>query len=75
MGSETKNTWGGKRANTGGKREGAGRKAIYAENDKPKQRGLAFSDNEWDFIKSLAEKENTNVKAFILSLCKNLNNG
>ena len=50
----------------GGKREGAGRKAVYSSGDKLKIRGLKFSDSEWDFIKSIAESRNTTIKGVIL---------
>ncbi|WP_295156469.1 DUF6290 family protein [uncultured Brachyspira sp.] len=63
--NKSKNGWGGKRANTGGARKGAGRKKL-PEEDKKKTYVIFFRINEEEneLLKKYAEENNLSVGLF-----------
>ncbi|WP_300742902.1 hypothetical protein [uncultured Brachyspira sp.] len=68
-----KNSWGGARANTGGAREGAGRKRITGDRLDIKLY-IRVSEKEQILIKEKAEKNNISVSQYIrYAVLKELN--
>lgn len=65
-----KNTWGGARANTGGKREGAGRKKII-ENRLDIKLYMRVSEEEQLLIKEKAKQNNLSVSQYIREVVLN----
>ncbi len=63
--------WGGKRSNSGGKREGAGRPKLSESGRKQIQ--FSLQQNEIDLIKALAEQSGLNKSRFIME-CVNFYN-
>ncbi|WPC36837.1 ribbon-helix-helix domain-containing protein [Brachyspira hyodysenteriae] len=68
--NKSKNGWGGARKNSGGRREGSGRKKLPPElKKKTIRKGKAvyfrLSDEAYKIIEDIAEKNNTTVNKYI----------